>query len=145
LFVGVLFLNFEKSQRDEQEAMLLERSEIQWVDMMKMVCDEKPEIIKIPKNSIRKWAWHFTSDEAPFANFIMGCILLNIVTMAAVFEGMSAEYDGVLEKINLVFTISFTVEMVLKMVAHGPNYFDAGWNKFDCFVVSASYLDIIMQ
>jgi len=40
--------------------MLLERSEIQWVDMMKMICSEKPEIIKIPKNPIRKWAWYFT-------------------------------------------------------------------------------------
>jgi hypothetical protein len=75
----------------------------------------------------------------------MGCILLNIGTMAAVYEGMSAEYDGILEKINLFFTAAFTLEMVLKMVAHGGNYFDAGWNKFDCFVVSASYLDIIMQ
>lgn len=145
LFVGVLFLNFEKSQRDEAEAMLLDRSEVQWVDMMKMICEAKPEIIKIPKGRIRKWAWHFTGDEAPFANFIMGCILLNVVTMAAVFEGMSAAYDGGLEKINLFFTAAFTLEMILKMVAHGGNYFDAGWNKFDCFVVSASYLDIIMQ
>lgn len=40
LFVGVLFLSFEKAQRDEKESMLLDGDEIKWVDMMKMICQE---------------------------------------------------------------------------------------------------------
>jgi len=31
-----------------------------------------------------------------------------------------------------------------KLIAHGGNYFNSGWNKFDFFVVSASFLDIVM-
>jgi hypothetical protein len=34
----VLFLSFEKAQRDEKESMLLDGDEIKWVDMMKMIC-----------------------------------------------------------------------------------------------------------
>jgi hypothetical protein len=37
LFVGVLFLSFEKAQRDEKDSMLLDVGEIRWVDMMKMI------------------------------------------------------------------------------------------------------------
>lgn len=87
LFTGVLFLNFEKAQRDEKDAMLLDGDEVKWVDMMKMICDEQAEIVKIPKNKIRRMAFDFTRDEGPFANFIMTCIILNIFTMAASFEG----------------------------------------------------------
>ena len=87
LFVGVLFLSFEKAQRDEKESMLLDGDEVKWVDMMKMICDEKPEIIKIPKNWLREKCYYFVADDGYFANFIMGCIILNIFTMAATFEG----------------------------------------------------------
>jgi hypothetical protein len=67
--------------------MLLDGDEVKWVDMMKMICDEQPEIVKVPKNKIRRMAFDFTRDEGPFANFIMTCIILNIFTMAATFEG----------------------------------------------------------
>lgn len=144
LFTGVLFLNFEKAQRDEADAMLLDGDEVKWVDMMKMICDEQPEIIKIPKNPIRRWAFDFTRDEGTFANFIMACIILNIFTMAATFEGQSDSYSNVLEKINYFFTAAFTLECASKLIAHGGHYFSSGWNKFDFFVVSASFLDIVM-
>jgi MFS family permease len=144
LFVGVLFLNFEKAQRDEKEAMLLDGDEVKWVDMMKMICGERPEIIKIPKNPVRKWFYELIRDDGPFGNIIMACIILNIFTMAATFEGMSLAYSDMLDNINYFFTASFTIEMLCKMIALGGNYFNSGWNKFDFFVVSASYLDIVM-
>jgi hypothetical protein len=87
LFTGVLFMNFEKAQRDEKDAMHLDGEEVRWVDMMKMICDEEPEIIKIPKGKVRRWCFDFVQDEGAFANFIMGCIILNIFSMAANFEG----------------------------------------------------------
>jgi type IV secretory pathway VirB2 component (pilin) len=144
LFVGVLFLSFEKAQKDEKEAMLLDIDEIQWVDMMKMILQERPEIIKIPSNPIRKFCYKIVDEESPFSNLIMACIILNIFTMAATFEGQSDAYSSVLEKINYMFTGAFAIECALKLIAHGWNYFGSAWNKFDFFVVSASFLDIIM-
>lgn len=144
LFVGVLFLNFEKAQRDEKEAMLLDGDEIKWVDMMKMICGEKPEIIKIPKNPISRLCYEIVKDESHFSNFIMVCIILNIFTMAAIFEGMSDRYSGVLEKVNYFFTSAFALECLLKLIANGGAYFNSGWNRFDFFVVAASFLDIVM-
>ena len=145
LFVGVLFMNFEKAQSDEKEAMLLDGDEVRWVDMMKMICGEKPEIIKIPKNRVSRWCYEFTKDGSHFSNFIMACIILNIFSMAAIFDGMSLSYSNILEDINYFFTGAFTLECILKLFANGGAYFNSGWNKFDFFVVSSSYLDIIMN
>jgi hypothetical protein len=124
--------------------MLLDGDEIKWVDMMKMICGEKPEIIKIPKNPVSRWCYEVCRDESPFANFIMACIIFNIFSMAAIFEGQSDAYSGVLEKINYFFTGAFALECGLKLVANGGAYFNTAWNKFDFFVVSASFLDIVM-
>ncbi len=100
--------------------------------------------MRIPKNKIRRWCFDLVRDEGPFSNFIMACIILNIFTMAATFEGMSKEYSGILENINYFFTAAFAVECASKLIAHGSNYFNSSWNKFDFFVVSASFIDIIM-
>ena len=112
--------------------------------MMKMICQEKPEIVRIPKGKIRRWCFDFVRDDGPFANFIMACIILNIFAMAAIFAGMSEHYSNVLEKINYFFTASFAIECAMKLVAHGGNYFNSAWNKFDFFVVSSSFIDLIM-
>jgi len=124
--------------------MLLDGDEIKWVDMMKMICNEKPEIVKIPKDPIRKFCYDLIKEESNFSNFIMACIILNIFTMAAIFEGMSDSYSGILEKINYFFTGAFALECALKITALGFSYFGSSWNKFDFFVVSASFLDIVM-
>lgn len=92
MFVGVLFMNFEKAQREEREAMFLNGDEVRWVDMMKMICSEKPEIIKIPKNFLSRWCYDVTKDGSLFSNLIMGCIIFNIFTMAAIYDGMSLSY-----------------------------------------------------
>ena len=124
--------------------MLLDGDEIKWVDMMKMICGEKPEIIKIPKNRFRRWCFDIVKDDSRFANFIMGCIIMNIFTMAAIYEGMSDNYSSTLDKVNYFFTGAFTLECTLKLIAYGDSYFGSSWNKFDFFVVSASFLDIVM-
>lgn len=92
LFVGVLFMNFEKAQRDEKESLRLDGDEMKWVDMMKMIISSKPEIIKTPKNPISRWVYERTKAESKFDFFIMICIILNMVQMAVSYEGMSQNY-----------------------------------------------------
>jgi hypothetical protein len=42
------------------------------------------------------------------------------------------------------FTAAFALECFMKLIAHSSHYFSSAWNKFDFFVVSASFLDIVM-
>ena len=67
--------------------MHLDGEEVRWADMMKMIVDEHPEIVRVPKNAFRKWCFDFQREDGVFSNCIMGCIILNIVTMAANYEG----------------------------------------------------------
>jgi hypothetical protein len=87
LFVGVLFMNFEAAQKDEAAALLLDRKEVRWLDMMKMIINTKPEIIKIPKNKVSKTIYEYTKAETKFDFFIMICIILNMIQMAINYEG----------------------------------------------------------
>ena len=64
--------------------------------------------------------------------------------MAVSYEGQSEAYTRLLESINYVFTAIFALESLLKIIAQGTSYFLNSWNKFDFFVVIASFLDIIM-
>ena len=54
--------------------------------------------------------------------------------------------DSFLETSNLIFTIAFTVEAVVKLVGLGPcSYFRAGWNNFDVFLVILSWIDFLVD
>lgn len=50
---------------------------------------------------------------------VMTCIILNIITMAMSYEGMSTGYEKVLSNINLAFTSVFILECILKLTAYG--------------------------
>lgn len=49
------------------------------------------------------------------------------------------------EKANLIFVVLFTFEMFFKMYALGAQpYFHSMFNRFDCFVVIASILELVL-
>lgn len=51
-----------------------------------------------------------------------------------------------MEDINLVFTIIFILEAVLKIIAFNlDGFWNSGWNRFDLFVVISSIVDIILN
>lgn len=73
-------------------------------------------------------------------------ILLNIITMAISYEGMSAGYEEVLKYVNMAFTFIFIMECVFKLIGLGfAGYWFSGWNQFDFFVVLMSLLDLVMD
>ena len=45
-----------------------------------------------------------------------------------------------METINIVFTIIYTVEMVIKLIAFLKHYFDDGWNNFDFLIVLFAWI-----
>ena len=75
-----------------------------------------------------------------FEIVIMVCIILNILSMAMVFESMSDSYSSMLNSINLIFTLIFILEFVLKIIALDFQYFKVSWNIFDFTIVMLSKL-----
>ena len=58
-----------------------------------------------------------------FEYTITGFILLNTLAMALVHYPQSDGFTEALEIMNYVFAAIFNVEMVLKLLAQGRNYF----------------------
>ena len=66
--------------------------------------------------------------------------MLNMLTMAIEFEGMSEEYQEGLNYVNTAFLTIFTLECVIKMLGLRHYYFKEPWNVFDFVVVVVSLL-----
>lgn len=74
-----------------------------------------------------------------FVVLVTACIFANTVTLAIEHHGMSASLAAVLNRCNIVFTLVFLVEMVLKLMGIGPyRYFLDAFNIFDFVVVMIS-------
>ncbi|NWX96191.1 SCN4A protein, partial [Nothoprocta ornata] len=73
----------------------------------------------------------------PFVDLlIMICIMVNTLFMALEHPGMPSTLADIIYKSDKVFTIIFTAEMVLKIIALDPYYyFQQKWNIFDSVIV----------
>ncbi|XP_014729142.1 PREDICTED: sodium channel protein type 5 subunit alpha-like [Sturnus vulgaris] len=73
----------------------------------------------------------------PFVDLlIMVCIILNTLFLAMEYPGMDPDYQKLISLSDQVFTLIFTVEMILKIIALDPYYyFQRKWNVFDSVVV----------
>ena len=70
-------------------------------------------------------------------------ILLNTLVLAMEFDGMSDTYADVLSSFNLALSVSFMVEMVLKIAGLGPReYVSDSFNIFDAVVVLISIIEL---
>ena len=73
----------------------------------------------------------------------MVAITLNTLFLCLDYYGKSDEMDLALYQANFFFCIFFTVELFLKMLAYGFNYYwYVNWNKFDMIIVFSSLLTL---
>ncbi|DBA98838.1 TPA: mitochondrial thiamine pyrophosphate transporter [Trebouxia sp. C0004] len=85
-------------------------------------------------------------DHTWFNRFVMSIVLVNMVIMAMYHADMSDGFANALEATNLVLTILFTMEMVIKHAALGIlGYWSNGFNVLDGIIVIASLVDLGLQ
>lgn len=64
--------------------------------------------------------------------------------MGIIFEDAPITYANLIDMSNYFFTAVFIIEMVLKLQAYSWRYFETNWNRFDCFIVTSSIIDILL-
>ena len=116
------------------------------MDIQRLILSAAPdyETTNVPKQPWRR-KFHTLVSSSRFESCIMGVIMVNMIQMAFLHEGQSMEVAALLDVTNYIFTVIFFVEAALKLVAYGKSYFNSSWNKFDFFVVVASFLDVAMS
>lgn len=76
-----------------------------------------------------------------FQNFILSIIILNAILIGldtSVY--MRSHYSKIMEIIDTLFLIIFSVEIVLRLITYRQNFFKKGWNIFDFLIVLMALL-----
>jgi voltage-gated sodium channel len=84
-----------------------------------------------------------------FQAAVVVAILANAVVLGLeTYEGVERAHGDTLELLNDAFLVLFTVEIAIRILAHGrrpQRYFASGWNVFDFAVVGAAYLPFVRE
>jgi len=85
-----------------------------------------------------------------FDTMIMTLIICNVLCLAAKYDGQSEDFANLIDLLNLIFNVCFTIEMIMKHLAFGwRDYWNVGkgwsFNRFDGTLVVLSWLGVALQ
>ena len=147
LFTGIMFRYFNEAFSREKTLAADDKKAPKYYDFLTQICQAESDYVtwvRPKRGSFRYYLREF-ADSSFLDNFIMGCIFLNMVSMAMNYENCHEKYNSALTIVNYVFTGIFIAECLLKLCAYfPPAYFHSAWNRFDFFVVVASIVDLVV-
>ncbi|CAL8106991.1 unnamed protein product [Calicophoron daubneyi] len=160
IFVALIIITFQDQGQAELIEHELDKNQKQCIDF---AIHAKPLCRYMPQNagSVKYRIWRLVVS-SPFEYYIMMMIALNTLTLMMKYyrpdhmdSGSSTpdidtqkyqNYCSTLVYLNTAFTIMFTMECVLKLIAFGPkSYFRDRWNTFDFITVVGSITDVLVS
>ncbi|XP_052332755.1 voltage-dependent R-type calcium channel subunit alpha-1E-like isoform X1 [Oncorhynchus keta] len=144
IFVALIIITFQEQGDKMMEECSLEKNERACIDF---TISAKPLTRYMPQNrqTFQYRLWHFVASPS-FEYTVMVMIALNTVVLMMKYYSAPAAYDTVLKHLNTAFTVLFSLECILKIMAFGfVNYFRDTWNIFDFITVLGSITEIIVD
>ncbi|MGI8594392.1 MAG: ion transporter [Solirubrobacteraceae bacterium] len=87
------------------------------------------------------------ADSERFQLLIIGAILVNAMILGLeTVQSVDARYGAELDGLNTAFLGVFTVEIAIRILAHGrrpQDYFRNGWNVFDLLIIGAAFMPFL--
>lgn len=142
LFVGVLVSVFGRSSGNA----LLTESQKRWVQLNMLAMQLAPDPLVKPANSIRRACFSVGVSHAAEV-FIGTAVVLNTLMLMLEKFPMDRGDAELLELINLMFLIVFTLECAVKIIGFGPQpYFSvSGLNRLDFVIVTLSWISMAAE
>ncbi|KAL3308986.1 Voltage-dependent N-type calcium channel subunit alpha-1B, partial [Cichlidogyrus casuarinus] len=162
IFVALIIITFQEQGENELVDHDLDKNQKQCIEF---AIKAKPLCRYMPKNtkSFKYKVWRLVVS-SPFEYYIMVMIALNTLILMMKYYNPDTEkptsrmekndnpiqkyqsYCAALVFLNMAFTIIFTIEFLLKIIAFGPkNYFRDPGNIFDFVTVIGSVSDILLN
>ncbi|XP_018582301.2 voltage-dependent R-type calcium channel subunit alpha-1E isoform X2 [Scleropages formosus] len=144
IFVALIIITFQEQGDKMMEECSLEKNERACIDF---AISAKPLTRYMPQNrqTFQYRLWHFVVSPS-FEYTVLAMIALNTVVLMMKYYSAPATYDTVLKHLNTAFTVLFSLECVLKILAFGfINYFRDTWNIFDFITVLGSITEIVVD
>uniref|UniRef100_A0A8B9REP3 Calcium channel, voltage-dependent, R type, alpha 1E subunit a n=1 Tax=Astyanax mexicanus TaxID=7994 RepID=A0A8B9REP3_ASTMX len=142
IFVALIIITFQEQGDKMMEECSLEKNERACIDF---AISAKPLTRYMPQNrhTVQYRLWHFVVSPS-FEYTVLTMIALNTIVLMMKYYSAPPMYDVVLKHLNTAFTVLFSVECVLKILAFGfMNYFRDTWNIFDFITVLGSITEIV--
>ncbi|XP_036891194.1 voltage-dependent R-type calcium channel subunit alpha-1E [Sturnira hondurensis] len=143
IFVALIIITFQEQGDKMMEECSLEKNERACIDF---AISAKPLTRYMPQNrhTFQYRVWHFVVSPS-FEYTIMAMIALNTIVLMMKYYSAPCTYELALKYLNIAFTMVFSLECVLKIIAFGfLNYFRDTWNIFDFITVVGSITEIIL-
>ncbi|KAM9752083.1 voltage-dependent L-type calcium channel subunit alpha-1D isoform 1-T1 [Menidia menidia] len=142
IFVGFVIITFREQGEAEFKNCELNKNQRQCVCY---VLKAQPIKIYIPKNPSQLKFWRIiNSSQFEYIMFVL--ILGNTLTLAVQHYEQSKLFTSIMDILNMIFTVVFTIEMIIKLMAlRAHHYFIDPWNSFDALIVVGSVLDIVVS
>uniref|UniRef100_A0A8C8GC33 Voltage-dependent calcium channel alpha-1 subunit IQ domain-containing protein n=1 Tax=Oncorhynchus tshawytscha TaxID=74940 RepID=A0A8C8GC33_ONCTS len=142
IFVALIIITFQEQGDKMMEECSLEKNERACIDF---AISAKPLTRYMPQNrqTFQYRLWHFVVSPS-FEYTVLAMIALNTIVLMMKYYSAPPAYEAVLKHLNTAFTVLFSVECVLKIMAFGfLNYFRDTWNIFDFITVLGSITEIV--
>uniref|UniRef100_A0AAY4DR01 Voltage-dependent calcium channel alpha-1 subunit IQ domain-containing protein n=1 Tax=Denticeps clupeoides TaxID=299321 RepID=A0AAY4DR01_9TELE len=143
IFVALIIITFQEQGDKMMEECSLEKNE----GVYRFAISAKPLTRYMPQNrqTVQYRLWHFVVSPS-FEYTVLVMIALNTVVLMMKYYSAPPIYDTVLKHLNTAFTVLFSMECVLKIMAFGfLNYFRDTWNIFDFITVLGSITEIVVD
>ncbi|XP_070687965.1 voltage-dependent R-type calcium channel subunit alpha-1E [Pempheris klunzingeri] len=144
IFVALIIITFQEQGDKMMEECSLEKNERACIDF---AISAKPLTRYMPQNrhTFQYRLWHFVVSPS-FEYTVLAMIALNTIVLMMKYYTAPPAYEAVLKHLNTAFTVVFSVECVLKIMAFGfLNYFRDTWNIFDFITVLGSITEIVVD
>ena len=143
LFVGVVLNRFDKEKDKLSHNNELTKLQHEYLEVMKN-CYLMQPLRKNRKsgNRLRDFCIDLAGSNG-FSRFIFICIVLNSICLSITWYEEPEELVLVMEWVNIVFTVIYTVEMIIKLIAYKKDYFHDGWNVFDFLIVASAWIGMV--
>ncbi|XP_012872760.1 PREDICTED: voltage-dependent L-type calcium channel subunit alpha-1S [Dipodomys ordii] len=142
IFVGFVIVTFQEQGETEYKNCELDKNQRQCVQY---ALKARPLRCYIPKNPYQYKVWYVVTSSY-FEYLMFALIMLNTICLGMQHYNQSEEMNHISDILNVAFTIIFTLEMVLKLMAFkARGYFGDPWNVFDFLIVIGSIIDVILS
>ncbi|XP_022252047.1 sodium channel protein 60E-like [Limulus polyphemus] len=148
LFIGVIIDNFnllkKKYETGVLEMFLTENQRTYYTAMKKLGRKKPQRIIQRPQRQLLAYCYDISMSRR-FELLVFLLILLNMTAMAFEHYQQSHTMTLVLWGLNILFTATFTLEGIIKILGLGRHYFTVSWNVFDFFIALTSVIGVIFE
>ncbi|OAF68518.1 Sodium channel protein type 4 subunit alpha B [Intoshia linei] len=148
LLVGVIIDNFncQKKKYDGNYLdVFLTPNQRGYYNTLKRLTSKRPiKNIKRPKGQLQN-LFYDISISIKFELVIVILIVINTIIMTIEHYRQRITYSVVIEIANVLFTTTFLMEAIVKIIGMRWHYFRQGWNIFDFIIVITSILSVIFE